>query len=237
MKIYYIYHSCFVVEDEKNILIFDYYKTPKKSDSKIDILDFVKRKDKQVYIFASHIHYDHFNPEILNWYELNNDIKYIFSSDIKTNLKNLDITFLEENQEKKILDINIKTYGSTDEGVSFWIELKEKVLFYAGDLNWWAWTDDTLEEEKYMKDKFQEIIKDIENNNRRIDIAFFPVDPRLEENMYKGGEYFINKLEPKYFVPMHFDKGYTEIEKFRKEYSSIKTKILSIENILEEVNY
>lgn len=237
MKIYYIYHSCFVVEDEKNILIFDYYKTPKKSDSKTDILDFVKRKDKQVYIFASHIHYDHFNPEILNWYELNNDIKYIFSSDIKTNLKNLDITFLEENQEKKILDINIKTYGSTDEGVSFWIELKEKVLFYAGDLNWWAWTDDTLEEEKYMKDKFQEIIKDIENNNRRIDIAFFPVDPRLEENMYKGGEYFINKLEPKYFVPMHFDKGYTEIEKFRKEYSSIKTKILSIENILEEVNY
>ncbi|MDO4588645.1 MAG: MBL fold metallo-hydrolase [Fusobacterium sp.] len=237
MKIYYIYHSCFVVEDEKNILIFDYYKTPKKSDSKIDILDFVKRKDKQVYIFASHIHYDHFNPEILNWYELNNDIKYIFSSDIKTNLKNLDITFLEENQEKKILDINIKTYGSTDEGVSFWIELKEKVLFYAGDLNWWAWTDDTLEEEKYMKDKFQEIIKDIENNNRRIDITFFPVDPRLEENMYKGGEYFINKLEPKYFVPMHFDKGYTEIEKFRKEYSSIKTKILSIENILEEVNY
>lgn len=237
MKIYYIYHSCFVVEDEKNILIFDYYKTPKKSDSKIDILDFVKRKDKQVYIFASHIHYDHFNPEILNWYELNNDIKYIFSSDIKTNLKNLDITFLEENQEKKILDINIKTYGSTDEGVSFWIELKEKVLFYAGDLNWWAWTDDTLEEEKYMKDKFQEIIKDIENNNRRIDIAFFPVDPRLEENMYKGGEYFINKLEPKYFVPMHFDKGYTEIEKFRKKYSSIKTKILSIENILEEVNY
>lgn len=237
MKIYYIYHSCFVVEDEKNILIFDYYKTPKKSDSKIDILDFVKRKDKQVYIFASHIHYDHFNPEILNWYELNNDIKYIFSSDIKTNLKNLDITFLEENQEKKILDINIKTYGSTDEGVSFWIELKEKVLFYAGDLNWWAWTDDTLEEEKYMKDKFQEIIKDIENNNRRIDIAFFPVDPRLEENMYKGGEYFINKLEPKYFVPMHFDKGYTEIEKFRKKYSSIKTKILSIENILEEVKY
>lgn len=237
MKIYYIYHSCFVVEDEKNILIFDYYKTPKKSDSKIDILDFVKRKDKQVYIFASHIHYDHFNPEILNWYELNNDIKYIFSSDIKTNLKNLDVTFLEENQEKKILDINIKTYGSTDEGVSFWIELKEKVLFYAGDLNWWAWTDDTLEEEKYMKDKFQEIIKDIENNNRRIDIAFFPVDPRLEENMYKGGEYFINKLEPKYFVPMHFDKGYTEIEKFRKKYSSIKTKILSIENILEEVNY
>lgn len=237
MKIYYIYHSCFVVEDEKNILIFDYYKTPKKSDSKIDILDFVKRKDKQVYIFASHIHYDHFNPEILNWYELNNDIKYIFSSDIKTNLKNLDITFLEENQEKKILDINIKTYGSTDEGVSFWIELKEKVLFYAGDLNWWAWTDDTLEEEKYMKDKFQEIIKDIENNNRRIDITFFPVDPRLEENMYKGGEYFINKLEPKYFVPMHFDKGYTEIEKFRKKYSSIKTKILSIENILEEVKY
>ncbi len=52
MNIYYIYHSCFVVEDEKNILIFDYYETPKKSEAKIDILDFVKRKDKKVSVFS-----------------------------------------------------------------------------------------------------------------------------------------------------------------------------------------
>lgn len=237
MKIYYIYHSCFVVEDEKSILIFDYYKTPKKLESRINILDFIKRKDKQIYVFVSHIHYDHFNPEILNWNKFNKNIKYIFSSDIKIDSKNLDIIFLGENQEKNILDINVKTYGSTDEGVSFWIETGEKILFHAGDLNWWAWLDDTLEEEKYMRDKFQAIIKDIKNNDKNIDIAFFPVDPRLKENMYKGGEYFISELEPKYFIPMHFDKGYVEIEEFRQKYSSSKTKILAVKDVLEKIVY
>ena len=237
MNIYYIYHSCFVVEDEKNILIFDYYETPKKSEAKIDILDFVKRKDKKVSVFSSHIHHDHFNPEILKWHEIHGNIKYIFSSDIKVKSKDLDIIFLDENQEVKISDLNIKTYGSTDEGVSFWVEVGEKVVFHAGDLNWWAWSDDTLEEEKYMKEKFQGIIEKIKENDKKIDIAFFPVDPRLEENMFKGGEYFIEKLEPKYFVPMHFDNGYKEIEEFRKQFSNSKTEVLKIKDILEKIEY
>lgn len=237
MNIYYIYHSCFVVEDEKNILIFDYYKTPKKSEAKIDILDFIKKKDKKVSVFSSHIHHDHFNPEILKWHEINENIKYIFSSDIKVKSKDLDIIFLDENQEIKTSDLNIKTYGSTDEGVSFWLEVGEKTLFHAGDLNWWAWSDDTLEEEKYMREKFQRIIEKIKENGKKIDIAFFPVDPRLEENMYKGGKYFIEELEPKYFVPMHFNKGYKEIEEFRKLFSNSKTEVLKIKDILEKIEY
>lgn len=237
MNIYYIYHSCFVVEDEKNILIFDYYKTPKKLGPKIDILGFIKNKDKRVFVFSSHIHHDHFNPEILKWHELNKNIKYIFSSDIKVKSDDLDIIFLGENQELKTSDLYIKTYGSTDEGVSFWIEVGKKVVFHAGDLNWWAWPDDTLEEEKYMREKFQGIVDRIKENNKRIDIAFFPVDPRLEENMYKGGEYFVEELEPKYFVPMHFDKGYKEIEKFRKLFTTSKTKVVKIKDILEKIEY
>ena len=55
--------------------------------------------------------------------------------------------------------------------------------------------------------------------------------------MFKGGEYFIEKLEPKYFVPMHFDNGYKEIEEFRKQFSNSKTEILKIKDILEKIEY
>jgi hypothetical protein len=37
-----------------------------------------------------------------------------------------------------------------------------------------------------------------------VDVAFFPVDPRLKDYAYHGGNYFIEKLKPAFFFPMHF---------------------------------
>ena len=83
--VYYIYHSAFAIELEKNILIFDFYKIPK--DKKMEENDFyekfVVRKDKQVFVFSTHSHSDHFNPKILEWKNLNDSIIYILSDDIK----------------------------------------------------------------------------------------------------------------------------------------------------------
>ena len=79
--IYYIYHSGFVLELEKSILIFDFYRIPtdkkneeesfiskfiKRNEEESFISKFIKRTDKKVYVFSSHSHSDHFNKEILN---------------------------------------------------------------------------------------------------------------------------------------------------------------------------
>ena len=83
--VYYIYHSAFVIELEKSILIFDFYKFPsnKKKEKEKFFNRFIKRTDKKVYVFATHSHPDHFNKEILTWSKINENIKYILSDDIR----------------------------------------------------------------------------------------------------------------------------------------------------------
>ena len=63
--VYYIYHSAFVIELEKSILIFDFYKFPnnKKKEKEEFFNRFIKRTDKKVYVFATHSHPDHFNNQ------------------------------------------------------------------------------------------------------------------------------------------------------------------------------
>ena len=70
--IYYIYHSGFVLELEKSIFIFDFYRIPtdKKNEEESFISKFIKRNDKKVYVFSSHSHSDHFNKEILKYFFL-----------------------------------------------------------------------------------------------------------------------------------------------------------------------
>lgn len=144
IKVEYIFHSSFTVETEDHFLVFDYYQ----GDLEIP--------DKKAYIFVSHGHEDHFNPDILN---LKGDIKYIFSDDFKDEIKKYskqNITFMKAYQNKKIDDIDIKSFSSTDLGLSFLIKVDGINIFFAGDLNWWSWKSDTEQERPwniYLKRK------------------------------------------------------------------------------------
>ncbi|MFO7637361.1 MAG: hypothetical protein R6W96_08630 [Clostridia bacterium] len=59
MEIGMISHSGVCVMDEDTLFIFDYYRT------RGFFPDFKMFRD--IYVFASHRHHDHFNPEILQW--------------------------------------------------------------------------------------------------------------------------------------------------------------------------
>jgi len=56
MRITYIGHSGFLVELRETLLLFDYY------EGSLPQLPL----EKQLYVFASHRHPDHFNPEIFS---------------------------------------------------------------------------------------------------------------------------------------------------------------------------
>lgn len=235
MNIYYIYHSCFVIEDSEYILIFDYYKTPRKKEALINIEDFVTKMDKKIIVFSSHVHADHFNPEILKWQEKNPQISYVLSSDIKLKTILKRCHMVSEGDEIKIEGLDIKMYGSTDSGVSFWIKMRNKIVFHAGDLNWWYWADDTKEEEEFMKNSFQKIIQEIKKNNEKINVAFFPVDPRLGNNAFLGGKYFVEELQPENIIPMHFGKSYNVIKEFCNDLKETGTKGIEINECLEKL--
>ena len=61
MTLTYVFHSCFVLETDKSILIFDYWL-----DLNSVVPPFLK-KDKPVYVFSSHFHEDHLNSVIFEW--------------------------------------------------------------------------------------------------------------------------------------------------------------------------
>ena len=76
MTLTYIFHSGFVLETDKSILIFDYWL-----DLNSVVPPFLK-KDKPVYVFSSHFHEDHFNSVIFEWRKQREGITYILSKDI-----------------------------------------------------------------------------------------------------------------------------------------------------------
>ena len=234
--VYYIYHSAFVIELEKSILIFDFYKfsNNKKKEKEKFFNRFIKRTDKKVYVFATHSHPDHFNREILTWLEINENIKYILSDDIKI-YKHKNFYFTKEDDSFELDNLKINTFGSTDLGSSFYINTENKNIFHSGDLHFWHWEDDTPEEEKAMYDAYMVQLEKIKKLDR-IDIAFVPVDPRLGVNTLEGVELFYKYLKPKIIIPMHFSDDYSRmkelIEKFR--YND-DVKVIEIKDSMEKV--
>lgn len=228
MKITYLFHSGFMVELEKTLLIFDYFKDNCKKNKYKDCGQLKTEdlpKDKNIYIFVSHGHYDHYDKEIFSFNS--EKVKYIFYKEVKSNKGYSNIYPMDAYQELKFDDISIKTYGSTDEGISFEVSVESKVIFHAGDLNWWHWEGESFQEKEDAKKAFTQEVDRITGTN--IDIAFFPVDPRLEDAYYMGGEYFIDKITPKVFIPMHFQDVYSVTDKFKNHFQEKKsTNILAI---------
>ena len=213
VKIEHIVHSCFTVETKESFFVFDYYAG-----------DIELSKTKKNYVFVTHGHGDHYTPDIFNWKE--NNIKYILSSDIDVERDHKEIYIISPGELLEVDNLKIKTFGSTDLGLSFLVNVEEINIFHAGDLNWWYWNNDSDEEKKEMEMAFKGEIAKIKGEE--IDIAFFPVDPRLEENFYLGGEYFINEIKPKYFIPMHFGDKFKATKDFIHKMKGSTTHIVEL---------
>lgn len=236
-KINYLFNSGFAVETGDYLFIFDYFKdktsTLEKSISNGAVGEDDLKIDKKIFVFASHHHEDHYNPVIFNWRNIRPDINYILSSDIECGKKDDKIHVLSTYEELDIEGVHIKAYGSTDEGISFLIKIDETVIYHAGDLNWWHWSGDSKEENEKAEVWFKEEIERIKG--QKIDISFFPVDPRLKDSYYIGAEYFINEICPKILIPMHFGRTYEITKKFSDKVKNLPVKAIEITHRGQEI--
>jgi len=219
LSITHLYHSGFMVEAEDKILIFDYFKSPY-----INLNKRIKGTKKPIYIFVSHSHQDHFNPEIFEW-DVGKNIFYILSKDIKAHKKD-NYFIMDKYEALEVNGLNIKSFGTTDLGVSFLVTFSNYNIFHAGDLNWWKWKKDPYEVQYKEEVDFKREIDKLKGID--IDIAFIPVDPRLEEYYYLSGEYVATTLNPKLIVPMHFGENYYITELFNKKIEETGVKSLII---------
>ena len=214
MKLTYIFHSGYLVQAERSILIIDYWKDSENKAVERALSDFSGR----VYVLCTHWHPDHFNPEILTWKEKYSDIRYVFSKDIlKKKLASADdASFLIKGEAWEDELVRVRAFGSTDVGVSFLIETEGKMIFHAGDLNNWHWDEESTEEEAMASERlYLRELKTLTNVTKRLDLAMFPVDARLGTNYMRGAEQFVDAIRTDWFAPMHFGESYETANAFR----------------------
>lgn len=109
----------------------------------------------------------------------------------------------EAGREFQISGARIRTFGSTDEGVSFLIELDGQRVFHAGDLNLWHWKDEG--DADWTRRAYADFYSVLESlAGERMDVAMFPVDPRQGSDYDEGARIFLERIRPGILIPMHF---------------------------------
>ena len=206
MRITYLAHSGFMVQTDDVIMVFDYYRDP--SHSVVKALR--HNQEKPVVFFVSHGHPDHFNHEIFNLAQDHKRV-YVLSNDVlvRETDPSLAIQGMSVGDEVDNLPggICVKAYGSTDKGVSFRVTLKNgRTLFHAGDLNLWHWNEESTEREvAEAPAEFRKELGRIAEENKKLDVVFFPVDLRQGKDFALGAVEFTEAIKVSDFFPMHFD--------------------------------
>ena len=220
MTLRYIFHSGFLLETERYILIFDYWMDP--ANVMKPYID--PSGSKHIYVFASHFHEDHFTKEIFEWKNNNpfTDYTYILSKDIlkrRRAKKEYADVWMAKGAVWEDENIKVTATGSNDSGVSWIVETDGKTIFHAGDLcNWYArFLADGVPEGEIYSEEFGEYInpvaeekrflgelKDIHKITGTFDLVMFPVDGRIGNGYTLGGRQLIERFKVGMFVPMHF---------------------------------
>lgn len=194
----YLYHSGVIIEFLECIMIFDYYKDPA-----FILKNLISKSNKKIYFFVSHNHYDHFNPDIFN-YEKRVKMYFMHSDCELLDLKKNKITMMNAYDTFNSEDLNVKMYGSTDVGGSFFVKYKDISIFHAGDLNWWHWSGESDVYNEIARKEFFKKIDKFYKEEKNVDFLFFPVDSRLENAKEWGIKYFLEKINVnKLIVPIH----------------------------------
>lgn len=214
MQITYIGHSGFYVALENTLLLFDYYKgsLPNFPHS------------KKLYVFASHRHPDHFNPEIFSLSKDKGDTFFILSNDIWESRIPKDLRTqalrLKPNVNHSLGNLTVRTLKSTDEGVAFLVKCEGKTIYHAGDLNDWRWMGEPESWNRQMQKNYRSYIEPL--RNMHIDAAFIPLDPRQEDYYALGMDYFFSltgkRNDGDRIYPMHCWEDYGIIDRWLREH-------------------
>ena len=206
MKITYIYHSCYLVETELAIIVFDYWQDPSQQLHRL-----LSETSKQVYFIVSHFHEDHYNSEILSWLTPKAPTpKIIISYDTKKRrrVNPEQVTAILHAKDQYIDNfIKVEAFRSTDVGISTLVTLPDSTtIFHAGDLNNWYFPEGNERLKvsvNEMEGLYLSILRDIHQEHPHIDHVMFPIDPRLGEYTYRGASQWLLQIDTSHFYPMH----------------------------------
>lgn len=212
MNVLFIHHSCFIVELDTKVLVFDYFDGNRIGGYHFSGILPQYDADTPMYFFASHKHQDHFDMDIYRQAKRYENIHFIISKDAKLSPNFMKkhgidpavrekITYVTNNEEYVVDDVKICTYLSTDAGVAFAVEADGKHIYHAGDLHDWFWEGAGDLVNGKMERGYKHQINRMADTY--FDVAFVVLDPRLEQHKFKGFDYFLKNVSAKYVFPMH----------------------------------
>lgn len=227
MKITYLDHSGILVEIKDCYCIFDYYK------GELPPLD----KEKEVIVFCSHSHNDHYNPLI---FDLLNQrgMRYqaVLANDIsdENRLSKIKHSFVKPDECYQFVGrIQVETLLSNDSGVAFIVSTDEGMIYHGGDLNDWYWEGEPEEENRELRTIYHTEIGKIKG--RHFDVAFVPLDPRLEAHYADGLLYFLENVDCDAVFPIHYWGEPAVIQRFITEYPQYQYRIKNTETAKGEM--
>lgn len=213
MKITYIHHSSFLVELKQVLLLFDYVGGPLPSLA----------ADKTLIVFASHRHGDHFSPAIFDLAVQHPRIFYVLSDDIWQNRVPQKMhgctEFIDPGEILELAEygsLRVTAFKSTDEGVAYMVECEGHTIYHAGDLNDWRWNGETKAWNNNMHANYMRELEQIRNGGFHPDVAFVPLDGRLEEWFYLGLHEYMEQVGAEMVFPMHFWEDYSVIGRLKE---------------------
>ena len=233
----YIGHSGFLAETEEVLMLFDYYQ------GDLSMLD-EKPAEKPLFVFASHVHGDHFNPQIFDLAKGERNVTYLLSFDIRKSsrmpeVRGLKVSFLDAGRAYEIPGLGkVETLLSTDEGVAFLVDTGSAVIYHAGDLNWWHWEDEGKAYCANMAANYRRSIAKLAADVRDesadcgcapvIDVAMAPLDPRLEDAYDMGIAWLLEQIPVRTVFPMHIWEKYDWIDRYCREHPADADRIVRI---------
>lgn len=202
----YFHHSGFMAAVEDTLLIFDYWRgennnlTGETALSEADLKGY-----KQVLFFVTHEHPDHYDQVIYDFKHLNY-VHYIIAEDMPMEAYG---DRMAAGDQRTYGGARVTAYGSTDLGVSFYVEVGGLHIFHAGDLNLWHWREEsTLRQITQAENLYYAAVQLL--IGKPIDVCMFPVDPRMGGMFEAGANHFIMTCKPRVFIPMHW-QGRSEV--------------------------
>ncbi len=194
----YLQNAGWLVRTPGHVLVFDYVDSipgadPLPSGVAPDPVEF---GDRQVMVFVTHAHGDHFSPAVFEWAARRPGIQYVLGWSMEGRDKATHV--MSPREEWSSSGVNVKTTGSTDEGVGFLVTVDGLTLYHAGDHALWS---------ENAAEAFGAEIQWLKAQGTSIDLAFFPVatgyacEPR--PSIWKGVESAARELRPRVLVPMH----------------------------------
>ncbi len=242
----YLGHSGFLIDHPDVTMIFDW------SQGRLPEI----RTDKPLCVFISHVHSDHFNPEILNVVAAHPKAEIYLGYDhsipeIDEMLEKHKISFLDG--EQKIISnickqgMIISTYRSTDLGVALLVEIGRRKFFHAGDLYLMQTFDRNLfsimprehikqifgtyldSYDEYLNlsvKEFNEFTEPLKGMT--IDYGMIPLDPRVSGVGYETVRRYMELAEIKSWSPMHLWGKYGFVDAFLSEHPEYSENVIAV---------